>query len=82
MNRVMVTFLGLLALAVLAAGQLWTQVELLGAGRAQGATAIFSAAVLGVTLVGLSRILYRTAARAPVLIPLKETTQWTDKDKE
>lgn len=73
MNRVIVTFLGLLVLAVLAAGQLWKQIELLGVGRAEGATAapvvvmaIFSAALLGVALVGLSRILYRTAARAPI----------------
>ena len=81
MKRVTMTFMGLLGLATLAAGQLWTQVELLGAGRVTSsvvATILFSAALLGVTLVGLSRILYRTAARAPIPIPLKETTEWTE----
>lgn len=68
MNRVTATFLVLLGLATLASGQLWIRGKVLGAG--QGTVldvmlAILSAALLIFTLLGLGRILYRTAPAPP-----------------
>lgn len=64
MDRITATFLGLLALATLASGQLWLRGKTLGMGQGtflDATVTVLSAGVLVLALVGLGRILSRTA---------------------
>lgn len=64
MNRVLVTFLVLLGLATATSGQLWIQSQVWGAGQGTWLDAVLaglSALLLIASLLGLGRILYRTA---------------------
>ena len=64
MSRVTGTFVVLLGLATLASGQLWMRGKKLISGQSSAldaGLAILSAAVLILAMLGLSRILYRTA---------------------
>ncbi len=71
MDRVTVTFLALLALATFASGQLWIRGKLWITGSMtalDGAVALVSAVLLVATLVGLGRMLYRTAPVPAVVV--------------
>lgn len=68
MNRVIATFLVLLGLATLTSGQLWMRARALTAGQGTPLDvmlAVLSAVLLILALLGLSRILYRTAPTPP-----------------
>lgn len=75
MNRMLATFLGLLALATFASGQLWMQSKTLATSGSitamKLAVILGSAALLFLSLSGLARMLYRTA-QVPATIPLRE----------
>ena len=64
MNRITGTFLVLLALATFASGQLWMQGRPLAADpmtALNGVIVVVNTVLLLVTLLGLGRILYKTA---------------------
>lgn len=64
MNRITVTFLVLLSLATLTSGQLWMQSRVVLAGQATNLYVllpVFSATILLLSLLGVGRILYKTA---------------------